>query len=72
MVNYKYKLVYETFGQGYKAPTEKKFEDYKGMQGFLGMIVMISRHLTVYQKIKGKYELIHSIDGHMYYPDGIA
>lgn len=73
MANYKYKMVYETFAQGPAcAWTEKRFEDFKGLNNFLGNIVMICRNITVYQKIKGKYEQIHSIQGHMFYPDGIA
>ena len=71
MANYKYKLVYETFAHGYKAPTEKRFEDYEGLNNYLGSIMMIIKSAHVYQKINGKYEQIRSMEGHMFYPGGL-
>ena len=72
MAKYNYKVVYETFAHGYGKLPEKRFENYKDALNLVTNVAIISRHIWLYSKIKGKYELLHSIDGRMYYPGGLS
>lgn len=68
MANYKYKLVWETFARPEEL-NEKKFEDLRSMKEYLVQIIMIIKSANVYWKLKGKYELIYNMDGHIYNPE---
>lgn len=66
--SYKYKVEYKVWG-AMGAPKEVKMDTYEDLEGFLGSIVMIVQDAYVYQKVKGQWETIRHIEGHMVYPD---
>lgn len=66
--SYKYRVVYKTWGYA-GSPRETKMDTFEGLEGFLGSIVMIAESIDVYQKVKGVWELIRHIEGHIFWPE---
>lgn len=66
--SYKYRVVYKTWGM-MGSPRETKMDTFEGLEGFLGSIVMIAESIDVYQKVKGVWEVIRHIEGHIFWPE---